>query len=481
MMKRKWIVSLLAGATVTLLIAPIGYGAGKASSLKQQITQNFRSVGSGPHWGLWIKDLTTGKHLYKRRSKEFFTPASTLKLVTAAAAVDELTDKFRFKTQLGWGGEIKDGQLMGNLYVHMSGDPTLITEDLEHLFSKLKWKGIRSISGRIIVDTSHFQMVSYGPGWMWDELSYDYAAPMGSIVLNQNQFAITVAPQAGKSKPRIKVNVPTGVVVVKNNVKITNKYDRWCPLTVYSNDMNHYQLGGCLVRSWGQQVRVLALRKPWPYFKKELMGVLEKKGITVKHGIRTENHVPKVEWKISHYSKPLPTLVRRMLKKSDNLIADAFFVELGRRQSDRGGNWQGGALAIRRFLQRKVGINTKRINVEDGSGVSRYNLVRPVQLAQLLLYIRRHKALYRVIYPALPVSGKDGTLVWRTRKTPASGRVHAKTGTMTGVSALAGFVEAQNGHQLAFSIMMNGWVGKLKKWRAAENRLLTILATGKGK
>jgi serine-type D-Ala-D-Ala carboxypeptidase/endopeptidase (penicillin-binding protein 4) len=480
MIRKKQIIPWLLGMVVGLLAMPLGYSAAAPQSLRQQVAETFRALPAGPHWALWVKDLTTGKRLYERRSKEFFTPASTLKLITAAAAVDVLTKNFRFKTRLGWRGTVKNGQLNGDLYLHMVGDPTLTTDDLQYLFRRLKKKGIRSITGHLIVDASHFQMVPYGPGWMWDELSYEYAAPMGSIVLNQNQFVLSVTPQAKQSRPRIEVHGLEGVVRVKNDVTVTARHDKWCPLTVYSNDENRYRLGGCLVRSTGKQVRVLGIRRPWPYFKKELKGVLADLSIRVKRGIVLKNKVPKVTWRLSHDSKPLSDLVRRMLKKSDNLIADALFVELGRRESSRGGNWQGGALAIRHFLQKKVGIHTKKIAIVDGSGVSRYNLIRPAQLAEVLLYIHTHKKLYRVIYPALPISGKDGTLQWRTRKTHAKGRVHAKTGTMTGVSALAGYVTRQDGHQLAFSIMMNGWVGKLKKWRAAENHLLTILVVGKG-
>jgi D-alanyl-D-alanine carboxypeptidase/D-alanyl-D-alanine-endopeptidase (penicillin-binding protein 4) len=191
-----------------------------------------------------------------------------------------------------------------------------------------------------------------------------------------------------------------------------------------------------------------------------------------------ENQVPEINWQINHDSMPLTQLIKKMLKESNNLIADALFVELGRQFTDHGGNWQGGALAVLHFLHEKVNINTKEIRIEDGSGISRYNLIRPAQLAQLLIYIRRHDELYKIIFKALPISGTDGTLAWRMRQSSALSRVHAKTGTMTGVSALAGFIERRDGHQLVFSIMMNGWIGKLRKWRAAEDHWLVMLAEG---
>jgi D-alanyl-D-alanine carboxypeptidase/D-alanyl-D-alanine-endopeptidase (penicillin-binding protein 4) len=416
--------------------------------------------------------------LYQYGSEEFFVPASVLKVATAAAAVDVLTADFHFKTKLGWRDAINKGQLNGDLYLQMSGDPTLKTQDLKNLVLRLKKAGIRSISGKIIVDTSHFRMVPYGPGWMWDELSYAYAAPLGSVVINKNKFAITVSAQPNSSRAIIQINAPSGVVHIINQVKVTEKYDKLCPLTVHSNETNTYRLGGCLVRNWGKQVRVLAIRDPWPYFKKELSDVFYKEGISVSQGIVSANYIPEVTWKIEHLSVALTELERLMLKKSDNLIADALFVELGRAKSQQGGNWQGGTLAVSHFLHQKVGIAT-RMSIDDGAGISRYNLIRPIELAELLHYIYNHKELYRVIYPALPISAKDGTLAWRTCKTAASGRVHAKTGTMTGVSALAGYIDRKDGHQLVFVMMMNGWVGKLSKWRAAENRLLTILAAGK--
>lgn len=474
-MMKKWILSMGLGF---LLATPALQAASHAPSMKQKINDNFRSVAPGPHWALWVKDLSTGKQIYTRRSYDFFVPASSLKLVTAAAAVDALGTQFQFKTRLGWHGRVVDGRLKGDLYLHMSGDPTLTSSDLEELFNDLKHHGIHSVSGKLYVDTSRFHMEPYGPGWMRDDLSYAYMAPMSSIVLNENRFVLTVIPQQLGQSPEVKLNVGPGIVHVENDALVTKSYDKWCPLTVYSNNMNYYHIGGCLVKHAGPQVRVLAMRDPWPYFKSELQAILDDEHIVIEQGMHVKKKRPRVKWQLTHSSEPLPDLIHEMLKESNNLIADALFVEIGRKRSRKGGNWQGGALAVRQFLKHKVGINVDKLELVDGAGGSRYNLIRPIQMAQLLLYIRKHESMYQVIFPALPISGKDGTLIWRTRHSLALGRVHAKTGSMTGVSSLAGYVNRADGHQLAFVIMMNGWAGKLKTWRPVENRLLEILATG---
>ena len=127
------------------------------------------------------------------------------------------------------------------------------------------------------------------------------------------------------------------------------------------------------------------------------------------------------------------------------------------------------------FLKNKLGIAPSHTHIVDGSGLSRYNLLSPEQLSKLLMMVSQNKKLWNIIYPALPIAGQDGTLAWRMRKSPAKHKVHAKTGSMTGLSALTGFVTTSSGHRLAFAVMMNGAVSKIKTWRPIEDELMALL------
>jgi D-alanyl-D-alanine carboxypeptidase/D-alanyl-D-alanine-endopeptidase (penicillin-binding protein 4) len=177
-----------------------------------------------------------------------------------------------------------------------------------------------------------------------------------------------------------------------------------------------------------------------------------------------------------HLSAPLKTVIVHLLKQSDNLYADALFKKLGEYYGHRSGSWQNGLQAELMILSHDVGINLSQLSLVDGSGLSQYNKVTPNDVSKMLYYIDHHSALRDNLIPALPIAGVDGTLAYRMPDLARGRLVHAKTGSMTGVSTLAGFVKTRTHGLLSFVIMINNVPKDRWPYVLSENRIVEYLA-----
>lgn len=303
------------------------------------------------HVGIVIRQADTGKILYNNHGDYLFAPASVQKLLTATAALHHLGPDFTFKTKLLTQGKLKNGTLNGDVLIKFSGDPELTAEDLTKLISALKEKHINTLNGHVFIDTSRYDSLYYPPGWLWEDLSYSYAAPLSAAIINKNSFVLHLTP--GKSlgsTPTLEANIPSQIISFSNHVKTTARYDKHCPLTIYSDSNNHYTLSGCLNKNWGKQHRSLAIREPVLYVKKLVQLELHKNNIQYSGKIILGSGTGKYNLLTEHSSAPLATILKDMLKKSDNLISDSLLKQLGHQYFHQPGSWQNGILALRKVL-----------------------------------------------------------------------------------------------------------------------------------
>lgn len=471
-----------------LLLAISGWASGKPvhhsyhpKSLRQGLQHILNSAHPDANIGIIVRDAKTDKVIFSRHSYHLYTPASTQKLFTAVAALRYLGPHFRFKTALLTRGKIKNHILNGNLIVKFGGDPELTSKDVRKLITALKKRGVHRIKGHVYIDNTAYGHVPYPPGWMWDDLSYSYAAPLNAIIINHNKFVLRLIPSKKiHHPPKIIPMLPDGVIYLNNEVTTTSKYSKKCPLTIYSDLHNHYRLAGCLNKSWGKQYRSLAIRNPLPYAMALIRKALQDNHITYKHYIRARKTPRHTIVLAKHSSPPLSQLLKEMLKTSDNLTADSLLKKMGQRYYKRRGTWETGLNALKKILK-PTGINFKHCLINDGAGLSRYNLITPRQFSKLLYYAYHHPIIRKTLLMALPIGGKDGTLISRMHHAAKGQRVHAKTGTMSGVSALAGYIRTQHHGTLTFTIMINGFVGKATPSNYFEDRLCEFLAHYKGK
>ena len=426
--------------------------------------------------GVLVINTNNRKILYRKNSKQYFTPASLTKLFTATAATLYLKPQFRFKTQLFYNGKISKKTLYGNVYLRFSGDPTLKLEDVASLLNSLWERGIRKIKGHVYLDNTQYNHVTYPPGNIWDNLSYGFASPTTAIIIDENQFVLHFKPSKNSTKTTLTADLPANAASFDNRVKTYTGFKPNCPITIYSNSENHYIIGGCLNRRLGVQRRTLAIRNVAYASSLEVADLLKEDQINYPGLVTFQKTPTSAKLLKTHLSAPLRKIIKTMLKESDNLISNSLLKTIGARYYQTQGTFQNGLKAMQKILGPVTKIDFKKILITDGAGLSRYNKVQPQQMLKLLNAINRNTLLRRTIYPALPIAGIDGTLKNRMRILGKRRRCHAKTGTLTGVSNLAGFIRTRRHGKLMFVIMTDNFVGNLSKMVHLQNRLVTRLA-----
>ncbi|CAE6912504.1 COG2027 D-alanyl-D-alanine carboxypeptidase (penicillin-binding protein 4) [Vibrio sp. B1FLJ16] len=367
-------------------------------------------------------------------TEQLFPPASTLKIVTALAAKLELGDDFRFRTTLETSAS--------DAVINFVGDPTLQTEDLKKLLTLAKKNGLSKIEGDLWLDNSVFTGYNRAVGWPWDILGVCYSAPASAITLNKNCVQASIYTQKnGGTRVFVPEHQP---IQVKSSVETVSKSiqkSRHCDLGLLSNPDNHYELQGCLIEREKPLPLNFAVQDTERYTTRILATLLSELNIQVKGKVRVGS-APQKQRKLvaQHQSKPLPDLLDKMLKESDNLIADTLTKTLGAKFFVQPGSFSNGTEAIKQIIFAKTGVDIRQARLEDGSGLSRNNRISAAKMAELLRYIWKNDKTLNLI-TNMPKSGESGTLQYRQsmRSAPIKGQLIAKSGSLYGTHNMAGY------------------------------------------
>jgi serine-type D-Ala-D-Ala carboxypeptidase/endopeptidase (penicillin-binding protein 4) len=458
---------------------------GEQPYVRTTLQSNLNSIIShfkGFQVGISIQSLSTGRILYQYHANHSFVPASTLKLFTGIAALDYLGPHYQFKTRFltNPAAKVVNGVLIGNLYIKFSGDPYLTLEDLKDMLDSLREQHIKRVQGNIIIDDTVIDRSTWPPGRVIDDKIFCYAAPVTATIINRNCFSLSVKPNKLPHPTVIKSNSHLGVVI--DNQALTKRLKR----ASYSLDLkpsptthanNHYTLKGYLSPKMGPLSFAVALQNPNLATYDILAGLLRE--YSIHYNNLVYGKTPSMVKTLAENSSPeLSFLIKNMLKKSDNLIADSLLKKLGEKYFSAQGSWKTGRSAIQAILASKTDIDFKHVVLIDGSGLSLDNRVTPNAFVKLLNYAYRQLPDSDLLFESLPSSGRDGTLKHRLGG-PALGRIHAKTGSMHGISSLAGYIRTANNQTLAFSILINDPIpGKNNQggYRLLENRICEFLA-----
>ncbi|PIZ04773.1 MAG: D-alanyl-D-alanine carboxypeptidase/D-alanyl-D-alanine-endopeptidase [Gammaproteobacteria bacterium CG_4_10_14_0_8_um_filter_38_16] len=464
-------------AVFIFIITTSGYAQPmRCNSLSLGLHKLLAHKNPNVHIGVFVQSMRTGHVYFSKNAYRFFAPASVQKLFTVSAALINLKPSYRFPTRLLTDGKISQGILHGDLIFQFNGDPSLTEDTLTQFVKKLRALGIHRINGNIIIDDTAFNHIPYPPGWIWDDLSFDFAAPLNTVIIDRNQFGLSFvpAPRAGE-KPILVPHLPNDSATFINQAITTNYPKRNCPTTIYSNENNQYLIRGCLARNQGTQNRSLAIRNLQMFTRGLIFELLRQNDIRFMPHVYYAKTPPNSSILAEHFSAPLSQLIVHLLKVSDNLYADALLKKMGEHYSHAQGSWQNGLAAVRPVLAKDIGINLNQIQLNDGSGLSRYNMVTPYSIAQLLNYIAHSPMLRKTLIPALPIAGVDGTLADRMPDMARHKRLHAKTGSMTGVSTLAGFINTKHHGLLSFVIMINNVPKNRFPYILLENHICEFL------
>jgi D-alanyl-D-alanine carboxypeptidase/D-alanyl-D-alanine-endopeptidase (penicillin-binding protein 4) len=413
-----------------------------------------------------IDSLRTGETLYRRNAGKLVVPASNMKLLTLAAAADRLGWDFRFHTRLAATGAIGDGRLAGDLIVTGDGDPSIGSPDAGHPALFLEWAdalraaGIRRVDGRLIGDDHAFDDAPLGAGWAWDYLTDGYAAPSGALSYNRNVFTVKVTPGPAAGDGTTVDIAPAGSTFEIDNLVRTGPAGSAASLSVSRlAGSRQLVLNGSVPAGGAPAARVTTVDNPTLFFVEALRLALASRGIVVSGGAWDIDDLtsPIVAGErraiAERESPPLASLGADMLKASQNFYGEMLLKALGRRNG-RPGSAASGRQAVRETLG-TWGISADSFVMNDGSGLSRYDYVTADAIVTLLAHAWNDERLRGPFLAALPVGGHDGTLENRMKDPELDRRVQAKTGTISNMRALSGYLETRSGDRLAFAIIAN--------------------------
>lgn len=446
-----------------------------AENLRAEINRIIQSVDPYAQVGIQIKSMKNGELVYSRNEHQLFVPASILKILTAQAALIYLGPDYKFSTRLVTDAkDISNGVINGNVYLINSGDPTLTFYDMNDLMVTLKSQQIQQINGNVYIDNSAYDQVNYGPGWIWKDKRFCFAAPISASIINHNCLTFSVLPNKSVGRPaNIVGNSRFYYYGIQNDVITKSHYSKSCYIRLVNNADGSISVSGCMPKGRAQGVTAV-INDVMEYNKAMMRDLFKMSGIRV-NGVVTSGVAPNdAQVMASHQSKPLHQLINKMLKVSDNIIAGSLFKKMGELFTKQPGSWQNGSTAVSRILSQHAGIDTHRMNVLDGSGLSRDNRVTPAQMMQLLDFAYHHYETNYEFISSLPVGGVDGTLKYRMRN--IAWKVRAKTGSMSGVTALAGYVVSKQKEPYAFVMIVNGRNGMGWKYKEMEDKVVTTLS-----
>lgn len=447
---------------------------------KLDLTETVRKLPYGTQVGIAAKNLTTNEIIADYQSDIFMLPASTQKVFTALAAKLSLAEDFRFQTALLTNGKVENSVLKGDLIARFSGDPDLTSGQLNQLLAQLKQQGITKIEGNLILDSTVFTSHDRGLGWVWNDLTMCFNSPPAAINIDNNCFYVDL--DANQPNGQLaKVNVPTAypVQVFSQAYVVEGAEANYCQLDVVVSDNNRYQVKGCLARQAKPFGLSFAVQDPTAFGALRIQNDLKRLGIAFNGKVQQANQPQKGKLLAEHFSKPLPELIRKMMKKSDNQIADSLFRTIANQQHNRPASFQLASLSLRNLLKTKTGLDFNNSVIADGSGLSRYNQISANTMLQALEIIAQNDKTLQ-LKETFPIAGIDGTLAGRGSLTqaPLANNLIAKTGALKGVYNLAGFMQNAKGEQIAFVQFINGYsTGDLesKTKRSALNQFETDL------
>ena len=407
------------------------------------------------------------------------TPASVIKVFSTYASLLKLGFDYRWPTEVYTTGTTKNGVLKGDLLVKGYGDPTLSSKDLASIVAKIKAKGIRKVTGNIVIDRSYFAVGNKNNSG-FDKHTYSpYNAMPDAMMFNERISTICVAP----NKNSVRKKIPDGSYVLKNNLQRVNKPCKgrysWPGLRVDNSSATPVvELRGKISKKCGNRNLCQVITKPYKSFYYALRANLKKSGISVGGGMRL-NKVPRNAKKLfTHHSRSLEKIISRTAKKSNNLYARHLLLYLGAKMYGAPATLKKGRQAVEYILKSRGALPKGTLSIDNGCGLSRTAKLNTKLLAEVLDdgYTRYGMRWMKT----LSIAGVDGTIKRRFRGTIVRNRAWMKTGTLKRVKNITGYVKSKNGRMYTVVILVNSKAGN---WKASQlqNNVMKWLVKYKGR
>ncbi len=485
------------------------------ADLRARITQIVNQPALEPgFFAIKIVSLDSGTVVYEHDANKFVRPASNMKLYTVAAGFDRLTPDYHFVTSVYAKEKVDDGKIKGDLIIYGRGDPSIAArfnngdyfKGTNDLADRIVAAGVKRVKGDLVGDESYFNGDSFGSGWEWEDLTWSYGAPLSALSINDNAIDLTVKPGNKVGAPVTFITGPPAAsfLTIINSATTSERGSR-SALTIHRTlGGNTLELSGTLPLGDAGFAGGIAIPDPALAFVSMLRDALIKRGVKIDGRLRTVNAQnngrlivtatnapagPTSQAPVevaSLQSPPFSTTAAHTLKPSQNQYTELILRTLGATQpatgSDTGRTRDVESLGldvVRNFLH-QAGIADDDVYLNDGSGLSRNDLITANDTVQLLTYMSKHK-YFEQFRDALPIAGVDGTLRTRMKGTPAEGNVRAKTGSLSSVASLSGYVTTAAGERLVFSMMLNNYPDAAAVRRESIDAIAVLLASFDGK
>ncbi|MGG6297597.1 D-alanyl-D-alanine carboxypeptidase/D-alanyl-D-alanine endopeptidase [Leptolyngbya sp. AN02str] len=449
------------------------------ANLEQAIARTIEqsSVRDRTRWGILVETLDGSQRLYARDAEQFFIPASNVKLFTTAAALAQFGPTYQIRTSV----HRTTRQDATELQVVGRGDPNLGTAQLQTLATQLQNQGITAID-RLVAHDHHFRGDPINPNWEWEDLQAGYAPPVNSLIVNENAIALRLIPQQLGQPLRVEWTNPAHAAgwTIDNTSQ-----------TVAASEPEFTRLGRDpgtrTLRVYGQlrvgaapEEDAISTPTPTQHFLQTFRQVLSAAGISVRQlapGPRVAlPNEPLTDPEVAAVlSPPMAELITEANSNSNNLYAEALLRSLGAATSPTTENTLQAGLEETETILASLGVDATGLILADGSGLARKNLATPIALVETLKAMAQHPHA-EVFRRSLSVAGQAGTLRSRFRDTVVEGRLYGKTGAISGITALSGYLNPPNYPPLAFSILVNHFDQPVRSVRPTVDEIVLTLA-----
>ena len=457
----------------------------------EQLQRELAAIFSDPvvdHgvWSVAVTSLRDGEPLYRSNAFRLLTPASNQKVITAAVAAERLGWDYRYTTRIYATGPIdSNGALNGDLVVVGDGDPTINPRHPDRWAIFDEWgkqlaaKGIRQVNGYLIGDDNAFEEPGWAPGWSWDDLAFGYGAAATALQYNENQIELMIGPgiQAG-SRAIISVSPSGSGITIDHRVTTAaaGQPNRIALHRTPGSDM--LTVSGEIALGSSPITEYASVDNPTQVYLNAMRVAFHRQGVNIERtpldidGVRMLPDMTSATVLIEDQSPPLADIIDVTLKWSRNIYAETMLRSMAEGATDK--STAAGLEALEETLN-DWGVFGDYFLARDGSGLSRYDYLSADALTWVLTHLWRdpkHAEAYRA---TLPVFGVNGNVANRLKDTPASGRVWAKTGSMSQVRSLSGYLMTADGEPLVFAFIANGFRVPTREIDAAIDKALLRL------
>lgn len=426
--------------------------------------------------GVYIKDLRSGEEIDSYRKSNAITPASVMKVLTTATALEIMGEDSCLLTVLEYTGKIENGTLNGNLYIHGYGDPTLGGAKqgqtfLQQWVKEVRNAGIRTISGDIIADLSYFNGDALNPAWLWEDAGNYYAPGIYSLAYMDNTMNVILRSNEIGTVAKVLYTVPAvPEIEFENHIRCTQIQEDGAYIHGMPYNFKRY-LVGAIPSNRGQFGVRGDLPNPGLLLAQHFTAKLRQAGITVngKASYISERDLLPRTHLYTHRSMSLGEIVVLTNQHSVNLYAETLYRLLGARLGTPC-NLHNAEKMVRNYWRNR-GVNLMGATIKDGCGLAPQSAISPESLVDILTYMSA-SSNRDAFYQSLPVSGRSGTIRSLLVGTELEGRVHAKSGTIAGTKNYAGYIELPDGRRWVFAIMVSSAIGKSSEIKHVIERYL---------